>query len=88
MVQAAQADLADSKDSVDLVEEPETLVTYSNLCLGEHSAQEAGEVVETHSVEEELVPEMSVETIWKLPSLFLSSKLPLEHHEKSQSPQW
>ena len=83
-----QADLADSKDSVDSAEEPETLVIYSSPCLGEPSAQEAEEEVEIPSVEEELELEMSEETIWKLPSLFLSSKRPLGHLGKLQSPQW
>ena len=81
-------DLAASKDSVDSAEELETLVTYSSPCLGEHSAQEAEEEVEIHLVQEELELEMSAVTIWKLPSLYLSLKRPLEHLEKSPLPQW
>jgi hypothetical protein len=86
-VQEVQVDLVDSKDSVDLAEELETLVIYSNHYLAERSEQGVEEVG-IHSVEEVVELEMSVETIWKLPSLYPSWKLPLEHLGKSQSPQW
>jgi hypothetical protein len=85
--QEVQVDLVVSKDLVDSAEEQGTLVIYSSHCL-EERLEQGVEEVGIHLVEEVVELEMSAETIWKLPSLYHSWKLPREQLGKSQLPQW